>query len=354
MNRDPDFLPARGIQFARLAIAKAAGTHFDEHVAYAARRWGTRSNVVQMLKADVGGHDSGDTDFLTAGTRDAAAEFGEIVDMRGLLQGLTPVPANTPFIGAVADPSAGWVGQSKGIPVSRAVLDRTTLQPKKIGSLIVLTNELVNSSDPRTELLVLGMMLRAARLTADSAIADPANTGGDDTPASVTAGATPISSTGDIADDAEAAIAAYGGSLESAVWWLRPELAAQAGLRAGANGAGAGLGALGGTLAGLPAYTSAGIPADSSGSPLILVDRSSVALTDLGYEVQRSRHSTVEMSDAPTGAGDTPTIAGNGTKMVSLFQVGAIGLLLLRHVNWALANPAGAVVVQDCSYAAAA
>jgi hypothetical protein len=351
MHRDNDFLPARGIQFARLAIAKAAGANFDEHMAYAARRWGTRSNVVQMLKADVGGHDSGDTDFLTAGTRDAAAEFGEIVDMRGLLQGLTPVPANTPFIGCVTDPAAGWVGQSKSVPVSRAVLDRTTLRPKMIASLLVLTNELINSSDARSEMLVLNMMMRAARLTADLAIADPSNSGDDDTPASVTAGATPISSTGDIADDAQAAIDAFGGNLETAVWWLRPDLAAQAGLRAGANGAGAGLGALGGTLAGLPAYTSAGIPADSSGSPLILVDRSSVALVDLGYEVQRSRHSSVEMSDAPTGAGDTPV--GASTKVVSLFQADAVGLLLVRHVNWTLANPAGAVVVENCDYGAA-
>ena len=53
MHRDPDFLPARGIQFARLAIAKAAGTYVDEQLDYAARRWGTRSTVVQMLKADV-------------------------------------------------------------------------------------------------------------------------------------------------------------------------------------------------------------------------------------------------------------------------------------------------------------
>jgi hypothetical protein len=355
MHRDPDFLPARGIQFARLAIAKACADMPDERLHKAQQRWGARSTVVQMLKADIGGHESGDADFLTSGTRDQAAEFGEVVDSTGLLRsGLTPVPANVPYVAAVTAPTAGWIEQSKGIPVSRAVLDRSTLQAKKIGSLLVLTQELINSSDPRTEMLVLQMMLRAARLTADSAIADPANTGNDATPASITSGATPITSTGDIADDAEAAINAYGGSLETAVWWLRPDLAAQAGLRAGANGAGAGLGALGGTLAGLPAYTSAGIPSDSSGSPLILVDRASVALVDEGYEVQRSRHGSLEMSDTPSAAADVPTSAGVGTKIVSLFQVGAVGLLLLRHVNWTLANPAGAVVVENCDYSAGA
>ena len=194
-----------------------------------------------------------------------------------------------PFLAAITDPTASWVEQSKGVPVSRAVLDRSTLQAKKIGSLLVLTQELIQSADPRVEMMVLSMMLRSARLTADLAISDPSNSGDDATPASITSGATPIASSGDLADDALAAIDAYGGSLETAVWWMRSDLAAQAGIRAGGFGAGAGLGALGGVLAGLPVYTSEAIPADSSGSPLILLDRASVALVDEGYQVARSR-----------------------------------------------------------------
>ena len=229
LMHDPDFLPARGIQFARLAIAKAQTE--TNPIDYAARRWGARSAVVQMLKSDVAGHESGDASFDTAGTN-ASAEFGELVDNAGLLRaGLTGVPAGVPFIGAATAPSAAWVGNGRAIPVSRAALDRQTLQPKSVASLLVLTNALLTNSDPRTELLVLGMMQRAARKAVDLAIADPANSGDDDTPASVTAGATPISSTGDLADDAEAAIAAYGGSLETACWWMSSRLAVQAGLR---------------------------------------------------------------------------------------------------------------------------
>ncbi len=47
--------------------------------------------------------------------------------------------------------------------MSRAVLDRSTLQAKKIGSLLVLTQELIQSADPRVEMMVLSMMLRSAR-----------------------------------------------------------------------------------------------------------------------------------------------------------------------------------------------
>jgi HK97 family phage major capsid protein len=353
MHRDPDFLPARGIQFARLAIAKACADMPDERLHKAQQRWGARSTVVQMLKGDIGGHESGDADFLTAGTRDQAAEFGEVVDSMGLLRsGLTPVPANVPYVAAVTAPTATWIEQSKGTPVSRAVLDRSTLQTKKIGSLLVLTQELINSSDPRTEMLVLQMMLRAARLTADSAIADPANSGDAATPASITSGATPITSTGDLADDMLAMLSAYSGSLETACIWMRADLGAQAGIRAGGFGAGAGLGVRGGVLAGIPVYCSEGIPGDSSGSPLILLDRASVALVDEGYEVQRSRHSSLEMSDSPSGASDTPTSAGTGTKIVSLFQVGGVALQIIRKIAWKLANPGAVVVVQDCDYAA--
>ena len=158
-----------------------------------------------------------------------------------------------PFIGAVSDPSSAWVGQSKGVPVSRAVLDRKTLQPLKIGTMIVVSQEWIDSSDPRTERMVLSMMLRSARLTADAAIANPSNTGSTNvTPAAVTSAATPIASTDDIANDADAAIAAYGGSLETAVWWMHPRLAARLACVPVLAIYGADLGVKGGSLGGIP------------------------------------------------------------------------------------------------------
>jgi HK97 family phage major capsid protein len=212
--------------FARLAMATAAGSTTDERLAYVQRRWGSRSPVAQMVvKADVSGHEIGDTDFLSAGTAEGAAEFGEIVDSQGLLRsGLTLVPANTPFLAAVTNPTASWVEQSKSVPVSRAVLDRSTLQAKKVAALLILTQELVNSQDSRAEMTVLRMMLRSARLAADAAIADPANSGNAATPASLTADATPITSTGDLADDAEAALNAFGGCART--WRHRPAFVA--------------------------------------------------------------------------------------------------------------------------------
>lgn len=63
-------------------------------------------------------------------------------------------------------------------------------------------------------------------------------------------------------------------------------------------------------------------------------------------------HGTVEMSDAPSGASDTPVTAGTGTKFVSLFQENAVGLMLVRRVNWHLADADAVVVVTGANYAA--
>ena len=75
-----------------------------------------------------------------------------------------------------------------------------------------------------------------------------------------------------------------------------------------------------------------------------------MALCDEGYEVKRSTAGTIEMSDGPSGATDTPVSIG--TKFVSLFQEGAVGLLLVRRVNWHLANPTAVAVISGAGYAA--
>ena len=93
MHHDPDFLPARGIQLApRLALATAAGETLGDRIDYAAARWGQRSTVVSLLKADVSGHEAADNTANVAGTAENGAEFAELVDSQGLLRGLSSVP----------------------------------------------------------------------------------------------------------------------------------------------------------------------------------------------------------------------------------------------------------------------
>ncbi len=77
-----------------------------------------------------------------------------------------------------------------------------------------------------------------------------------------------------------------------------------------------------------------------------------MALCDEGYEVKRSTAGTIKTGSPrwPSGATDTPVSIG--TKFVSLFQEGAVGLLLVRRVNWHLANPTAVAVISGAGYAA--
>jgi HK97 family phage major capsid protein len=349
-------LPHRGVMFARAAIAKAVTKSHREAVDFARTRWGAKSPVVEFIKADVAGAESTDADFDAADTGEVGAEFADLAASQTLVDraGFVRVASGVPFIAATSGGTASWIAGGKAIPVSRSALDRSVLRAKKVGALQVFSRPLLEDASERVERMVLTAMLRTAARAVDAALIDPAGSGDAATPASLTSGATPIASAGDLADDVDAAIGAYAGdlNLSSAVWMMNPRHAAQAGIRAGATGLAADLGARGGTLAGLPVYTSESVPVDSTGGLLVLVDAASVALLDEGYEVRRAEHATVEMSDSPSGDIIAPATAGDGTKWVSLFQEDAVGLLLIRRVNWHLARADAIVVVDGVDYSA--
>ena len=271
-------------------------------------------------------------------------------DLLGKLN-LSRVPPRVPVIGFGSGASAYWVGQSKATPVSRQAFDRLTVFSKKVAALTIVSNELLNSADPRAEQRFLQDLISAAVSLSDWAFVDPSNSGSDSTPASVTSGASPITSGGDLADDAEAALAVFSGDLTTASWICHPRTAAQAGIRSGNGGVGANLGARGGSLAGLPCYVSESVPFDSSGGLLILIDANKVALVDEGFTVRRSTVGMVEMSNTPAGATDTPVAAN--TVPVSLFQSETTALMITRAVNWKAAESASVVVIEGANYGAA-
>ncbi len=319
-----------------------------EEIDFACSRWGRSSEVVECLKADISAHESGDPQFPTAGTAEAGAEFARIVDQVGLLRsGLVSVPGGVPFVGAITDPGASFVAGGKAIPLSRAVLDRQTLQAKKVASLIVVTEELLSGTDPGIEQMLVGQMLRSARRAIDAALTDPTNAGDDATPAAVTATAAAIQSGGQLSIDAENALEAYTGSLSSACWWMPSSLAVAAELTSNGLGAGSDLTVNGGMLCGIPAFASDGIAPSSNGNVLVLLDRAQIAIVDEGYSVARSGASLIEFSDSPTGDVNAPASAS--PKYASLFQSGAVGLLLIRRVNW-YAPPGAVVIVEGCDY----
>jgi hypothetical protein len=144
-----------------------------------------------------------------------------------------------------------------------------------------------------------------------------------------------------------------GSNLLNARWVMNPITGAYLGSLRGSAGAPAypGMGALGGTLLGLPAITTAGIARAGSPSPgasyLCLVDASRVWLVDRGLTFRASASAVLEMSDVPSGNSVTPTAASH----VSMFQTESVALLSTNFVNWkAVTNASAAAVLTGVEY----
>lgn len=346
----------RGQNFARKAIALAATQNVREALAFATAHWGSASQVVSEMKTAVAAGTTGDADYAAlVGTAESEAEFLELVDQQsifGRLQGMRMVPTGVPICLVTGGATAYWVSASKGTPTSRQAFDRSSMFALRIGAITVFSNELARSASPQAEQVFRRDLIRAAVELTDLSFIDPGNAGvSEKSPASITFGADTVASTGDVADDVEAVLEAFAGSLLTASWVCHPRLAAQIGIRSGGRGIGCDLGARGGQLAGLPAITSEAVPYASDGAILCLIDAAGIAAVDQGFDVQRSTQAMIEMSDAPQGATDTPVAASSYS--VSLFQSESTAVRISRAINFQRARDGAVVVLTGAGYPAA-
>jgi HK97 family phage major capsid protein len=352
-----DYLP-RGLNFVRRGIAMAAAPTGISSTAYAATRWGAKSRPAMILRAAVagGGASSGEWGAELADADADAAEFLEVVrplTVLDRLQGLRRVPVRTPFVATAQGSTAHWRREGAAAKVSASAFNRESMVPLNLDALQVISDQLLRDAAPESERLILNDMAAATAEASDRAFLDRANGGVPGvTPAAITYGAIEVAATGSLADDIEAMLGAFSGSLQTASFVLHPRLAASIGLRAGGRGVAADLGAIGGTLAGLPALVSEACELDSDGvGDLILLDAGSICVCDTGADITRSTQGTVEMDDAPQG--DSLTPVASSANLISLFQTDSTGLLVTRRVNWKLARQSAVVVLTGAGYYAA-
>lgn len=344
--------------FTRKAIALAAGVIAGPGAgpfSYAAKRWGSRSEVALAMqtRALVPGGGSGTGEALAETIAADEAEFIELLGRTTLFDrtmGIQRMPARTPLVPSLSEPTGYWVGESKAIPVSSLSTTRGQLTARKVGSIVVFADDMIEDWSPEAELFVRNRLVEAVTFTLDSAFVDTTNAGSASRPAAINYDAPTFASTGDPADDVATLIGNFTGNLSRAVFYCSPRLGAQIGLRA-PNGVGAACGALGGQLAGLPLMTSEASPFDSDGSTLTLVDAGAIAALDTGLEVSATKSSAIEQADDPTGASDTPT-AATGSKLVSLWQTNSVAIKIVRKVSWERLSETAAVVITGCNYTA--
>lgn len=343
MSRPVSLSPA-GRDFVRAAIAYAL--HHDSPTgaaSYARSRWGEA--FVQRAAV------SGTEDANLAATAISRSEFFSRVVERsvlGRLPGLRRASRNVRHFKPSGAAVASWVAQSKAIPVSRFTLMGFELGSKKAGVITLFSKE--SLADPAAESTIERDMVAACVAALDGAALDPNNAGGDATPASITAGAPTITSSGDPHEDVASLIANFAGDLASAAFITDPVTAARLALHRDTSGVSAfpDAGAAGGSLVGLPLLTTRYAPHDSSGGSIILADGGSIAASLEDAALSPATEALLELDDAPAGEADTPTAAS--ATLIACWQLEAVAIKALVFGDWRVVRPGGVAVVVGADY----
>lgn len=281
-----------------------------------------------------------------------SAAFSEAARTRSVLGKLDVLqaPFATPLTWITGRTAFSFVEEREPIPVAKpAFATPILLAPKKIAGIIVTSKELLESSD--AEGVLEREMVSGALEGLDVALLDPAATETDGRPPSITSetdmlyDGTTATSPAEIDNLLQTMIehlVALGSNLErAAIITSMQNLAGLALMRdeTGDSFAYPNLTMRGGTLAGLPVIATAFGPVDG----LTIVDGGELIVADgRQTNITVTHNAMVDQRDNPEAV--TPV-------WVSLFQADALGLKIVREINWTLRN---AFVVYATNFAVTA
>jgi HK97 family phage major capsid protein len=268
----------------------------------------------------------------------------------GRVPGVRRIPFSVRAVEQTASAGAGWVEEGVPTPASTQGFSETQLTPKKLANLVILTVELLRSTDPAVMRSAQNDLVRANAQALDWAFLNPSGNATAARPESITHGLDPAlithstgSSIAQIGADLEAcaqSLVDAGSNLENAIWVLHPVPALHISALRGTGGAPAfpNFGARGGELLGVPAIVSAG--ARPSGSPgeysIVLVDDERIVMADEGLlTVDVITRGSLQMTDTPSSGAQA---------LVSLWQNGLAAVRSVRFVNWKPLTGAAALI----------
>lgn len=254
-----------------------------------------------------------------------------------LKQFMTPMPQNIKAARVLTSSTAYWNSQGFPVPVSALTMDTLEFNDHlSVNCLIAISQELGDQSD--AEPMLSRDQINSMAATIDDSFLQPLNAGvAEISPASVVYGTTEITSTGTTLDafisDLRrllAEITTSGSGLvlimrrSTALWLL--ELSNADGSLAFPN-----LGALGGSIWGIPCLVTNNAPADPnspSNGTIYAVDASELLYHEGPVVFTRSENVLLEMSSTP----DSPRTAA--TTLVSCYQSGLIAILARQYINF--------------------
>jgi hypothetical protein len=234
--------------------------------------------------------------------------------------------------------TGGWVGQNAPVPVQTTAFESILQELFKFGVIVPLAQELMEFSNPGAEEMVTRTALGGLAKSLDTQLLLPSVTAvAGVNPASITAGATAITSSGStaaaIANDLNLMVAAITTPGQNLIWTMRRRTAATI---AGALGATSGLPA---TLYGIPVALGDGSPPQ-----VTLVDGSGVIYSDAGgFDLDVSDETSVQLDTVPANPATAATV------FTSAWQTNTVFLKMMRWVSW-LRVEAGAVCYMTVAY----
>lgn len=286
-------------------------------------RWaeaaGAPSSVLRMLqKTGVGAGSTADSewggslDYINAQNAFIEAAQTTSVFFRLLADGaFLKMPLRTRIGVTTANASGFIVGQGKPAPLQRLRIANHFLEPIKAAALIVVTDELVRNVTPAGQALFNTLLKQAVSKVVDAQFF-----------AKITNGSTPIiesvGTDGDaMLDDLRALLSAVAIGEGARLYFVVAEDVAKAASTFPLTFPE--MSAMGGSMLGLPALVSSTL----DGGTITLINAAAIAANSDGIEINTSRETNIEMSDAPTSDG----VAGAGTSSVSMFQSDSAALL---------------------------
>lgn len=348
----------KGTAFTRFVMAKIAHNgSVSDAIRYAESRkdWMDQTPEVALaLKAVVNPGTIAEPAWAAplAVTTPMQNEFLELLrpaTLIGKIEGLRRVPFNISVPVQTGGGTYAWVGEGAPKPVGNLQLTSATLGIAKAAGIIVISEELARISSPSAEAVVRNDMIKGMAEYLDRQFIDPTIVAVTNvSPASITNGASGYGTAGTSADNARTDLkkaitlmtqAGYNISEVGVIMSEANAFALASALTANGVPSNPGLTAKGGTMLGVPVYTSqaAGNVVATSHMPSILF------ADDGGVSIDVSREATVEMNTVPT----SPISAASA--YVSLWQANLIGLRAERFINWKRARTT-AVVYTTATY----
>lgn len=344
-----------GMAFARLARVKAlaftgqAGTRDELQIAK--RMYPGDDRLVGALtqKDAVPAASTLSTTWAGNLINEGGAAFADFVEflrgrsLYGQISGrFRNLPFDTPVLVQGSAGVAQWVKEGDAKPLTQWTYTRAKMTPLKVAAIAAATKETLMRASVAADTFIRDELARAVGSRIDGTLISDVPAVPDESPAGLLNGTMPLTLTGDGSvagircDIGMFLKALIGDNLTvSGAFWVMPETVA-VDLALATNEVGApafpGITPTGGTLAGLPVFTSQYVPMESEGPVVALIKGDEIFLGDEGgIQVSVSDQATLQMDNAPSQSSIGTPVATAG---VSMWQTNSVAFLVERFVNW--------------------